>query len=138
MTFILRGICMITTYTEAQLNAITNRIIASAIAVHRALGPGLQENVYHNAMTLEFHARLLRFETEKRLQVHYREQLVGDFRLDLLVEDCIVVELKCVASHNPLFEAQLLNYMHIGQYPLGLLINFNHVLLKNGIKRLRL
>ena len=129
---------MSATYTEAQLSRVSRRIIRCAIAVHRALGPGLPEKVYHNALILEATAQGVPIETEKRLTVHYRQHPVGDFRLDLLVEDTVVVELKSTADHNPLFEAQLLNYMRIGGYPLGLLINFNHKLLKDGITRLRL
>lgn len=129
---------MIPPYTEEQTKAMTGRVIASAIAVHRALGPGLQELIYHNALILEFVAQQVQFETEKRLQVHYRNQLVGDFRLDLLVDGYIVVEIKCTVEPNPLFEAQLLNYMRIGHYPVGLLINFNRRVLKDGIKRLRI
>ncbi len=127
-----------TIHSEIQLNAITNTIIGCAIAVHRAIGPGLLEIVYHNALILEFQARMVPFETEKRLPVHYRNRLVGDFRLDLLVKEMVVVELKATNNHHPLFEAQTLNYMRIGNYPLGLLINFNHKVLKDGIKRLRL
>ena len=129
---------MLSPYTEEETKAMTSRVIGCAIAVHRALGPGLQELVYHNALILEFMSQQVQFETEKRLQVHYRDQVVGDFRLDLLVDSYIVVEIKCTVDHNPLFEAQLLNYMRIGHYPVGLLINFNRRVLKDGIKRLRI
>ena len=125
-------------YTEEQLNAITSTIIGCAIAVHRALGPGLLESVYHNAVILECRSQSVPFETEKRLPVYYRDQLVGDFRLDLLIGGIVVVELKSTSNHNPLFEAQIINYIRIGKYPLGLLINFNHKRLKDGIQRFRL
>ena len=77
---------MSATYTEAQLSRVSRRIIRCAIAVHRALGPGLPEKVYHNALILEATAQGVPIETEKRLTVHYRQHPVGDFRLDLLVE----------------------------------------------------
>lgn len=123
---------------ETEMNALTEKVIGCAITVHRALGPGLLESVYENALCIEFKAQKVEFEQQKLLPVSYRGEAVGDFRLDLLVAEVLVVELKAVERHDPLFEAQLLSYLRLGGYPIGLLINFNSKLLKDGIKRMRI
>jgi GxxExxY protein len=86
-------------------------------------------------MAIEFFERGLRFQKQMPLQISYKGQHVGEFRMDLLVEDCVVVELKSTERNDPLYEAQLLSYMKLGQYKVGLLINFNSVLLTKGVKR---
>jgi len=115
---------------------LTERIIACAIEVHRELGPGLLESVYESALAVELFQQGIRFARQKQLPVKYKGESVGDFRVDLLVEDIVVVELKSMERHDPLFEAQLLSYMKLGGYSLGLLINFNSLLLSKGVKRL--
>ncbi|GFO66068.1 GxxExxY protein [Geomonas paludis] len=120
------------------LSALTERIIACAVEVHRELGPGLLESVYEGALTVELFNRGLHFHRQKQLPVQYKGEHVGDYRVDLLVEDTVVVELKSVEHHDPVFEAQLLTYMKLGGYHVGLLINFNTLLLTKGIRRLQL
>lgn len=123
---------------ETAINKLTEGVIGCAIAVHRALGAGLLESVYEKALCIELKHEGIRYEVQKSLPVTYRGESVGDFKLDLLVDDVLVVELKSVERHDPLFEAQLLSYMKLGGYPIGLLINFNSKLLKDGIKRMRI
>lgn len=122
---------------EAEMNLLTERIIGCAIEVHRELGPGLLESIYENALAVEFRTGGIHFERQRPVMVLYKGEPVGEFRLDLLVEDTVVVELKSVERHDPLFEAQLLTYMRMANSSIGLLINFNSKLLKDGIKRMR-
>jgi GxxExxY protein len=124
------------TRSDAALDNLSERVIGAAIAVHRTLGPGLLESVYSRALAIELEKRSLRFTSEALLPVHYDGIPVGEFRTDLIVEEKLVVELKSVERHEPLFEAQLLTYMKLGAFPLGLLLNFNTKLLKDGIKRI--
>ena len=116
-------------------NTITERIIAAAIEVHRHLGPGLLESIYESALCVEFEQLALKFENQKKIGVDYKGRRIGDYRIDFVVENSIVVELKSTEKHNPVFDAQILSYMRLGDYKLGLLINFNQRLLKDGIKR---
>jgi GxxExxY protein len=118
------------------LNAVTEKIIGCSIDVHRALEPGLLENIYEQALCVELDNVGLFFERQKQLPVIYKGRQIGKFRLDLVVEDRVVVELKAADRMDSLFQAQLLGYMRLGSYPLGLLINFNSQLLKQGIKRI--
>ncbi len=118
------------------LNEITEKIIGCAIEVHRHLGPGLLESVYEKALVIELKNAKLRNERQKCLPVKYKNQSVGEFKIDILVENKVVLELKSVERHDPIFEAQLLSYLKLGDYKLGLLINFNKRLLKEGIKRI--
>ena len=118
------------------LNEITERIIGCAIEVHRHLGPGLLESAYEEALCIELDLQGLGFQRQLALPALYKGIQVGEYRLDLLVDDQIIVELKSVEQHNPVFEAQLLTYLRISNKKVGLLINFNSRLLKNGIKRL--
>jgi len=121
---------------EADLNQLTERVIGLAIEVHRNLGPGLLESVYESALCIEFETAGIRHERQKLLVVSYKGRPVGEFRADLLVEDSLLLELKSVERHDPVFEAQVLTYLKISGRHLGLLINFNTRLLKDGIKRL--
>lgn len=114
---------------------LTEKIIACAIEVHKELGPGLLESVYESAMAIELFQEGLQFHRQKQLPVKYKGEPVGDFRVDILVEETVVVELKSAERHDPLFEAQLLSYMKLGGYKVGLLINFNSLLLTKGIRR---
>ncbi|MCK5076120.1 MAG: GxxExxY protein [Calditrichia bacterium] len=119
-----------------ELNKITEKIIGCSIEVHQTLGPGLLESVYESALCAEFDLQNIKYEKQKVLPVVYKNQNVGDFRIDILVEDVIVLELKSVERYEPVFEAQLLSYLKLGGYHIGLLINFNSKLLKDGIKRM--
>lgn len=115
---------------------LTERIIGCAIAVHRELGPGLLENVYEAALALEFTAQEVRFVRQLALPVSYKGTDLGlDYRLDFLVEEEVIVELKAVEKLLPIFEAQLMTYMKLSRKRLGLLINFNVPLLRDGIVR---
>lgn len=119
-----------------EINRLTQKIIGCAIEVHKQLGPGLLESVYEAALCIEFEEINIRFERQKSLAVNYKNRSIGEFRVDILVKNIVVLELKSVERHDPLFEAQLLSYLKSGNYRVGLLINFNTRLLKNGIKRL--
>ena len=114
---------------------LTENVIDCAIEVHRALGPGLLETVYENALAEELRYQGVDFDQQKRLPVFYREKMVGEFIIDLVVANELVVELKSVEHHDPVFETQLLTYMKLGGIRTGLLINFNKRLLKDGIIR---
>ena len=118
------------------VNGITERIIGCAIAVHKVLGPGLLESVYESAMLIELRKCSLFTERQKKLVVKYDGIEIGEHRLDILVEKTVVVELKSVERFDPVFQAQLLSYLKLGGYPVGLLINFNSRMLKQGIKRM--
>ena len=118
-----------------EINKITEKIIGCAIEVHRNLGPGLLENVYEEAMCIEFDIQGVHYQRQVILPVNYKDRVIGEYRLDLLVEDAIVVELKSVERHDPVFEAQILTYLRVTGKRVGLLINFNSKLLKDGVKR---
>ena len=120
------------------INEISSKIIKAAITVHRELGPGLLESVYLACLLIELKIIGLKVQSEVTLPVVYRKQEVEGqiFRLDLLVENTIIVELKSVAKIDPVHKKQLLTYLRLAQKPLGLLINFNELLLKDGITRI--
>ncbi|HDP99460.1 MAG TPA: GxxExxY protein [bacterium] len=118
-----------------ELNKITEKIIGCAIEVHKTLGPGLLESIYENALCIELSEANLNFEQQKVLPLKYKGHSIGEFRIDLVVENAVVVEIKSVERHDPVFEAQVLSYMKLGNYKLCLLINFNSRLLKDGVKR---
>ena len=114
---------------------LTERIIGCAIEVHRVLGPGLLEASYEAALAIEFTAAKLVFQRQLVIPVFYKGQPIGEHRLDFLVEDTFVVELKSVERFDPIFEAQILTYLRLSGKHCGLLINFNSRLLKDGVKR---
>lgn len=125
-------------HSLTRINNLTYKIIGGAIEVHRRLGPGLFESVYHQCMEWELADRGLKFVTRELLPLTYKERQIDDaFQVDLFVENLIVVELKAVKELAPIHEAQLLTYLKLTNAPLGLLINFNVPLLRDGgIKRL--
>ena len=117
-------------------NGITEQIIGSAIEVHRALGPGLLESAYEECLCHDLTLRGISFERQRPLPVEYKGiKLDCGYRLDLLVDKVVVVEIKAVSVIEPVHEAQLLTYLRIGGWKIGLLINFNVPVLKNGIRR---
>ncbi|WP_343330887.1 GxxExxY protein [Polaribacter staleyi] len=117
-------------------NKITEKIIGAAIEVHKTLGPGLLESAYQECLFFELKNLGLNVKKEVSLPIIYKEiKLDHGYRIDLLVEDKIVLELKTVESLTDVHSAQILTYMKLGNYPLGLLINFHTKLLKNGLKR---
>ena len=120
-----------------QLNLITEKIIGAAIDVHQALGPGLLESAYEACLFFELSDRGLKVEQQKPLPIIYRE-VRSDcaYRLDLLVEDEVIVEIKSVERILPIHEAQLISYLKLSNLSVGLLINFNEKMLKHGIRRL--
>jgi GxxExxY protein len=124
---------------DKSFNEITQEIIGAAIDVHRALGPGLLESTYEACLTFELADRSLRVARQKELPVAYRGlQLECGYRIDLLVENVIIVELKAVEKLMPIHEAQVLSYLKLSGCPIGLLINFNVEFLRDGIKRFRI
>lgn len=119
-----------------ELNQITEAIIGCAIEVHRNLGPGLLESAYEECLAYELQNMGLKIERQVPVPVIYKEvKLECGYRIDILVENTIVIELKSIDALAPIHEAQILTYMKFANKPLGLLMNFNVTLLKNGIKR---
>jgi len=117
-------------------NEITEAVIGAAIEVHRALGPGLLESAYEECLCRELALRRIPFERQRPLPVEYKGALLDcGYRLDLLVADRVVVEVKSVEIVLPIHEAQLLTYLRLGGWKVGLLINFNVPILKRGIHR---
>ena len=119
-----------------ELDAVAHQVIGAAIEVHRALGPGLPEEAYQRAMELELTARGIPFEAQRIVEIIYRNVVVARGKIDLWVCGCLIVELKSVEVVIPLHRLQTRSYMRIVRQPLGLLINFNVYLLKEGIKRI--
>ena len=118
------------------LDDITDKIIGAAIKVHRALGPGLLESAYEVCLAFELSDSRLKVEQQKPLPVIYRDvKLDAGYRLDVIVEDSVIVEVKAVAQMAPIHQAQLLSYLKLSGCQVGLLINFNVKILKQGIKR---
>ncbi|MBL7788735.1 MAG: GxxExxY protein [Chitinophagales bacterium] len=112
--------------SKKYINDLTYEVIGSAIEVHKFLGRGLLESIYHKCLIEELRHRKINFYTEFVIPIVYREKkLEVEFRCDLFIENLIVVELKSVTEFTPMFEAQLLTYMKLLQAPKGLLINFN-------------
>ncbi len=118
------------------LNSISDKIIGAAIEVHKELGPGLLESVYEVCLYQELKKQGVSVDCQVDLPIIYKGEITNKtYRIDMLVENCVIVELKSVDTINPIYEAQLLTYMKLLNINLGLLINFNVELLKNGIKR---
>ena len=119
------------------INKITENIIGSAIAVHKSLGPGLLESAYEACLAFELADRGLSVERQKALPVIYRDvKLDCGYRLDLLVEEKVIIELKAIDRLLPIHSAQLLSYPKLSGCKVGLLINFNVKILKNGLRRI--
>src|SRR5262245_3243511 len=121
--------------TVGEADPLTERIIGCAIEVHRHLGPGLLESTYEEALCVELAACGLRFTRQTAIPIVYKGQPVGDYRLDLLVEDAVVVEVTSVERFDPIFSAQVLTYLRANGRRTRLLINFNSRLLRDGVKR---
>jgi len=116
---------------------LTEKIIASAIEVHRHLGPGLLESAYEQCLCHELYLREVPFERQKALPLEYKRiKLDCGYRMDLIVDNKVVLELKCVEKILPVHEAQMLTYLKLSNIKVGLIINFYTNVLKNGIKRL--
>jgi GxxExxY protein len=122
-----------------ELNRITEKIIGCSIEVHKLLGPGLLESAYEDCLIYELTKAGLKAARQVPIPVIYKEiHLECGYRIDLLVEDMVILELKTVERFSPVHEAQILTYMKFAGKSTGLLINFNVTLLKNGIKRYRI
>ncbi len=120
-----------------ELNEITEKIIGAAIEVHRHLGPGLLESAYEECLCYELSQLGLCFERQVHLPIHYKGiRLQAAHRMDLIVEEAVVVELKATEEMPPLFSAQVLTYLKSSNKKVGLLINFNVPVLKDGLKRI--
>ncbi len=112
--------------TKSYLNDLTYKVNGAAIEVHKTLGPGLLESVYHQCMKHELRLRQLNFISEMKIPVNYKGMdVIADLRCDLIVENCLVIELKAVESFQPIHEAQILTYMKLLKAPKGVLFNFN-------------
>jgi len=118
------------------LNTISGKIIGAAIEVHKELGPGLLESVYEACPCHELKIQGVSFDSQVDLPIIYKGEITDKtYRVDLFVENCVIVELKAVDTISPIHEAQLFTYMKLLNINLGLLINFNVDILKNGIRR---
>lgn len=126
---------MIRPYTE--IEGLTGRVIRCAIEVHRQLGPGLLESVYKECLCAELKADNVAIESEVSIPLDYkRRRLASKLRVDLWIGRLVIVEVKAVEALRPIHESQLITYLKLTGSPAGLLINFNEVLLKHGLKRL--
>jgi GxxExxY protein len=120
-----------------RIKDLTREVIGAGIEVHRALGPGLLESAYEECLCHELGLRGIHFERQKPLPVAFKGVTLDcGYRLDLLVSNSVVVEIKAVETFLPIHEAQLLTYLKLGGWKLGLLVNFNVPLLKDGIRRI--
>ena len=129
----------VTPFVGDEVDKLTSEIIGAAIEVHRFLGPGLLESAYEACLSYELRLRNLKLEHQKPLPIVYKNVMLEcGYRLDLLVEDQVIVEIKSVQELDPVHEAQLLSYLKLRGGGRGLLINFNVKLLKDGIRRLRI
>jgi GxxExxY protein len=118
------------------INELSHELIGAAIEVHRELGPGLLESAYEGAYSHELTLRNIAHVRQRLMPVLYKGALIDTgYRIDILAEDRIVVELKAVEKLAPIYSAQLMTYLRLGKYPLGLLMNFNVLKLVDGIER---
>lgn len=128
-----------TEITEREVDSLTHEIIGAAIEVHRSLGPGLLESAYEACLIYELRLRHLKIEHQKPLPIFYKNVMLDcGYRLDLVIENQVIIEIKSIHSIAPIHEAQLLSYLKLSDYKKGLLINFNVRILKDGIRRMKL
>ena len=119
-----------------EIDEIASKVIGAAIEVHRALGPGYLESVYEEALCVELNLQGIPHKAQVAFALHYKDHEIGEGRLDLLIEDELIVELKAVDTLAPIHSAQAISYLKAMNKELALLINFNTRLLKDGIKRI--
>ncbi len=119
----------------ASVESVATRVIGCAIEAHRGLGPGLVERVYESALLYELRSAGLRADQQIEITIPYKSIHIGGQRLDLLVEGCVLIELKAVSLLNDVHLAQTLSYLRAARLPLGLLINFHAPILKDGLRR---
>ncbi len=121
---------------DTALDALAHRVIGAAIEVHKHLGPGFIEHTYAKALSIELNEQQIKHKTESPITLNYKGHLVGEGRLDFLIEDKLVLELKSVEKLHAIHHAQVISYLKATQLQLGLLINFNTSVLKDGIQRI--
>jgi GxxExxY protein len=124
------------TEPDEALNRLTEAVIGAAIEVHRELGPGLPESVYERALCVELDQRSIAYARQVVLSVFYKGTPIGDARMDVVVDEKLLLELKATEGHAPLHLAQVLTYLKASGLTLGLLINFNVRSLRQGIRRI--
>lgn len=123
--------------TANQLNTIGSSVIGAAIEVHKTLGPGLLESLYQEALKIELESRGHSIKSEISLPLTYREKIIGKhLRIELMIDDAVIVEVKAISELNKANEAQLLTYLKINGLPLGYLINFHEATLLKGLRRM--
>ena len=123
--------------TDDEIDDLAEQVIGCAIEVHRALGPGLLESVYHQCLIVELVLAGLKVDSERAVDINYKgHQVTRALKIDILVEDCLVLELKSVDRIHPLYLAQVITYLKLTDHPAGLLFNFNVPALRNGLRRL--
>jgi GxxExxY protein len=124
---------------KISINDLSGQIIGAAIEVHRHLGPGLLESAYEECLCYELKQRQISYQRQQDLPIRYKDQLLNcGYRLDLIIENELIVELKSCDKILPIHEAQLLTYLKLANIQTGLLINFNVPVLKDGIKRMKI
>ena len=123
---------------DEPVDPVTARIIGCAITLHRFLGPGLVESVYHVGLAIEMGRAQIPFESKRRIEIAYHGVKLGEFEPDFIVENEVVVEVKSASAHDRVFDAQVLTYLRLTGLRTGLLLNFGRPVLKDGIKRFRL
>jgi len=121
---------------NAELDRLAHEVVGAALEVHKALGPGFLESMYEEALCVELVQRGISFQRQAPVSVIYKEQTVGEGRMDIVVGHALVVELKAVEVLLPIHSAQIISYLKATRHQLGLLINFNTAVLKDGIKRI--
>jgi GxxExxY protein len=126
----------VSTRLSDELEDLIHRVIGCCIDVHRALGPGLLESIYSRAVWIELGAQGIAFEREKLLPVTYRDQLICNQRIDIVVEKQLVLEIKSVERIHPVHRAQVLTYLRVSKLPVALLMNFNVAVLREGLDRI--
>lgn len=126
----------VSTRLSDELEDLIHRVIGCCIDVHRTLGPGLLESIYSRAVCIELGAQRIDFEREKLIPVSYRDQLLCSQRVDIVVETQLVLEIKSVERLHPVHHAQVLTYLRVSKLPVGLLMNFNVAVLREGLDRI--
>jgi GxxExxY protein len=123
---------------SSKVDELAHQVIGAAIEVHKILGPGFLESMYEEALAVELELRCIPYERQKPLSLQFKGRPVGESRLDFLIDGELVVELKAIDAIHPIFPAKVIHYLKASKLPLGLIINFHVVLLKDGIKRIAL
>lgn len=120
-----------------RINEVTSAVIDAAITIHRELGPGLLESAYESCMCYLLRSRNIHVQNQVLVPIHFRGvSLDAGYRIDLLVDDRVIVEIKAVEKLNPIFATQVLSYLRLSELEVGLLVNFHETRLKDGIKRI--